>query len=172
MLDNGEPSTFDFAKAFPFTTETAYRDFKYINYPFELHGRADAVSNTVHANFNIWTSTTLDDLDERPEIVLFRALESDLTIQATLSYLAVKMCRVRKIEFPVDSTKMWDTCDVIITANPNILSAKPEGKISVKIERTYNNDSEADFTYATMEELMADKEGDFMKKLEQWKKEG
>ena len=70
------------------------------------------------------------------------------------------------------AAKMWDTCDVIITANPNILSAKPEGKISVKIESTYNNDSEADFTYATMEELMADKEGDFMKKLEQWKKEG
>ena len=38
-----------------------------------------------------------------------------------------------------------DYVDVLITANPKALAAKPEGKIAVKVNASYNKDSEADF---------------------------
>ena len=155
-LGDDEPSTFDFSVAFPFVTQKDYENFRYTDYPFELNGRADPVSQTVHANLNRWINTDLDDTDERPEVIIFSALESQLTIQATLAYLSWNMCRVRELAFPVDSSKMWERCDVIVTANPNILASKPDGKKSVKIEAPYNKDSEADFTFKDLESMMSD----------------
>lgn len=153
---------------FPFITEDEYRKFRYEDYPFELFGRADPCSKTLNADFNKWTSVDIMDVDEDkvPHVILFSALESNLTIQATLSYLSVNMCRVRDIRFPTDSTKMWDTCDLIITANPNILSAKPDGKVSVKIKQPYNDGIEADYTYDDMEALIHDTDRKIIKLIE------
>ena len=60
----------------------------------------------------------------------------------------------------------WDKCDIIITANPNILAAKPEGKISVKIEQPYNKEITADYTFKNMEAVIKDPNRTIIKILE------
>lgn len=159
----------DYSQVYPFVTKDQYESFRYIDYPFELYARADACSKNLNVKFNKWTGIDLMDVDKEkvPEIILFSPLESNLTIQATYSYLSANLCRVRTMHFPVDSTSMWEKCDIIITANPTILDAKPEGKVSIKIEADYNKDTEADYTFATMEELIDDGEKTIIKLIEE-----
>lgn len=158
----------DYSEVFPFVTREEYDRFRYEDYAFELYGRADACAKGLNAKFNKWTSLDLMDVDREkvPEIVLFSPLEANLTIQATYSYLSANLCRARTMHFPVDSTKMWDVCDIIVTANPTILGSKPEGKTSVKIETAYNKESEADYTFPDMERLIDDEEKTIIKLIE------
>lgn len=159
----------DYSEVFPFVTKDEYEQFRYTDCPFELYARADACSKTVNANFNKWTGIDLMDVDKEkvPEIILFSPLEANLTIQATYSYLSANLCRARTMHFPVDSTKMWDKCDIIITANPTILEAKPEGKVSFKILTDYNKETEADYTFDSMDALMDDADKTIIKLIEQ-----
>lgn len=155
---------FDFLNVFPFLDENNrpsrmnFNKFKYEDCAFELYGRTPVMSRTLASDFNLWTQNTLMNFDKEktPEIILFSPFEMNLSIQSTLSFLACFGCRVRNIEFPTDSFKMWDKCDAIITANPNLLNAKPEGKISFKIEAPYNKEAKADHVFASMEELIKD----------------
>jgi hypothetical protein len=41
--------------------------------------------------------------------------------------------------------KKWDGIDVLITANPKALESKPEGKISIKVNASYNKNVSADY---------------------------
>ena len=66
--------------------------------------------------------------------------------------------RIRNIFFPADSSEIWDRCDVLITADPNLLNNKPEGKTSIRIENDYNKDCEADYSYSSLSEFLLDKE--------------
>ena len=44
--------------------------------------------------------------------------------------------------------------DVLITANPKVLKSKPSGKISVKVNASYNKDDKADFEIDNIMEFM------------------
>jgi hypothetical protein len=60
---------------------------------------------------------------------------------------------------------VWDRCDVVITANDEVLKEKPEEKKSVKIINTLNKDSnvESDFKYDSMDDVIND--GTFLDKI-------
>lgn len=166
--DEESNETFDLGQAFPFITDEEYRTFRYVDHPYELNARASECTPSLNTYFLKWTTTDLMDVDQDkvPDVIIFSALEANLTIQATIAYLSTSLCRARTIHFPVDSTKMWDKCDIIITANPNILAAKPEGKISVKIEQPYNKEITADYTFKNMEAVIKDPNRTIIKILE------
>lgn len=166
--DEESRETFDLGQAFPFITDDEYRTFRYVDYAYELNARASECTPSLNTKFLKWTSTDLMDVDRDkvPELMVFSALEANLTIQATIAYLSTSLCRARTIYFPVDSTKIWDKCDIVITANPNILEAKPEGKISIKIEQEYNKEAEADYTFENMAAVIDDPERTIIKILE------
>ena len=44
----------------------------------------------------------------------------------------------RNIKFIDDNKDVWNFCDVVVTDLPEILDSKPEGKISIKINKLYN----------------------------------
>ena len=66
-------------------------------------------------------------------------------------------------KFVSDTAKKWDDIDVLITANPKALEAKPEGKISVKVDATYNVGVDADYAVETLMELIDNEE--FLNKI-------
>lgn len=70
---------------------------------------------------------------------------------------------MREYHFPVDSKTIWDKCDVLITADPFLLENKPEGKITVKIETSYNKNCSADYTYDKCISLI--KDNNFLSKI-------
>ena len=146
---------FDFINIFPFYDNNGnidtmlFNKFKYEDCSFEIYGRAEAMDRMLPSEFNLWTQNTMRNFDDEklPEIIIFSPFEMNLSIQSTLSFLARFGIRTRKIIFPSDSLKMWEECDIMITANPNLIEATPENKISFKIKTPYNTDVKGTYDY-------------------------
>ena len=139
----------ELSAVFPFKSQTSYHNFVYNDYAFELFGKCGVCTRNLEAELNDWTEKTLKDIDtEEPIDVLFVSpMEYGLSIGNTYFFLSKLGTKVRETYFPIDSVTIWDKCDVLITANPNLLESKPDGKISIKIKAEYNKDSVSDYTY-------------------------
>jgi hypothetical protein len=48
---------------------------------------------------------------------------------------------------------MWDNVDVLLTANPNLITNKPEDKIVVKFKTKYNKDIKSEYEISTLSEF-------------------
>lgn len=165
---------FNFLNIFPFKDKNGMIDidsfnrFKYETYAFELFGRANECDKRLPPQLNLWLQNTMRNFDEEklPEIVLFSPFEMNLSIQATLQFISRLGLRFRNIIFPVDSYKMWDSCDVIITANPNLLDAKPEDKVSFKVNTPYNKGSKGTYEFDSMLDIIQDEKDTLVKLVE------
>ena len=158
-----EVTDIDFFNVFPFQNREEYERFKYVDNPFELYGRSEAMDKMLPYKFLTWLETTMRDFEDEktPEIMFVSPLETNLTIQSTMAFLAKLPSRVREIYFPKDSSTVWDRCDVLITANPLFLNNVPENKIVVKIEMPYNKDIECKYTFKSMLALIEDENNVF-----------
>ena len=83
-----------------------------------------------------------DDGDHQIELV---SREIDKSIPSTYFFLSKTSCRIDRIRFVKQHTDEWGDYDVLISANPLALAAKPAGKISVKVKASYNKDVVADY---------------------------
>lgn len=140
----------------PFTSDEQYRRFVYEDYPFELFGKCPAVERNLPRDLNDWVEFELPN--ENIEVMFVSPMESDLTIQSSYSFLAKIGSRVREVYFPIDSSTVWDKCDVLITANPRFFENKKEGKSIIKVNKEYNKDYESDMMYDSLLDIINDKE--------------
>lgn len=150
--------SFNLMDSFPFDTKEDFNSFKYNDCPYELYARAETTDKMIPYRLNDWLQNTMRDFDREdiPNIFMFSPFEIGLTIQATYAFLAKIGCRCREMIFPTDSHTMWNKCDIMITANPNLLQCKPDGKISIKINAPYNSGVSSDYEFDTMMDLMMD----------------
>ena len=156
-LDGLEITTNDLSQVFPFKSRYDYEHFVYEDFAWELFAKCPSCDRGLGAAFSNWITKTITNIDvnEEIEVVIVSPMEYGITIPATYWFISKLGCRAREIYLPTDSTTIWDKCDVLITANPNLLSEKPEGKKSVKIKTDYNIDCEADFEYNNMLEFLS-----------------
>ena len=148
---------------FPFKSDESYKRFVFEDFSFEIFGKCPTSTKSLTTDFANWMTKTLLELDEEIDVVLFSPMEYGNSIGYSYFFISKLNAPVRNVVFPKDSSKMWETCDVIITADPYYLDNKPEGKKTVKIEKDYNKDSTADFTFSTFSKFL--KDPDNVKKL-------
>lgn len=136
-------------------------NFIYIDYPYEIFGCAKLVDKTLNTKLNEWLHEISEIEDEDIRVVLFSQNEGDLAIQSTYFFLSKIGCRVREMFFPRNIDEIWEKCDVVITANKNVLdSPKPDGKSVVLIRRDFNESvaEKADLVYFELSEVFEDKD--------------
>ena len=123
-----------------------------------MYGKCATCDKDVQSKLNEWHEVMLNDLDiDEPIDVLFIATrEYGLSIGNTYFFISKLGTKVREVQMPKDSAESWNYCDVLITADPELLACKPEGKKSVKIRTEYNHDAEADYTYPTLVSFLSD----------------
>lgn len=155
--------TNDMRLLLPFSSDEQYKRFTYEDYPFELYGKCPAVDKNLPRDLNEWIE--FDLLDEDIEVMFVSPMECDLTIQSTYSFLAKIGSRIREVYFPIDSSTVWDKCDVLITANPRFFNNKKDGKVIIKVNKDYNVECEADYSYDSLNDIM--KDNGFIDKLAQ-----
>jgi hypothetical protein len=157
-LSNFEFWTNDMSILLPFKSQQSYNNFVYNDYPFELFGKCPVCSRKLESELNDWTEKILKDIDTDEEInVMFvSSMEYGLSIGNTYFFLSKLGTKIREVYFPIDSTTIWDKCDILITANPNLLEIKPDEKISIKIKTEYNNDVEGNYVYNNLSEFLID----------------
>lgn len=165
--ENFIETTNDMELALPFKTTRAYQKFVYEDYPFELFGKCPTCAKKLTEQLNKWTEQTLKDVDtdEPIEVMFVSTMEYGASIGNTYFFLSKLGTKIREIYLPQDSSTIWDRCDVLITANPKLLNSKPENKVTIKINKDYNAECQADYSYETFSLFLTD-EGIIEKLLE------
>lgn len=168
-LEKLDFSTDNYTKIFNFKSKTDFIKFLYEDYVFEIFGEAGMVEKTLDKELNLWHIALNDDdeIDEEVKLILTNSREFNASIGYTYFFLSKMGTRIREVYLPEDYMTIWDKCDVLITADKKLLSKKPDNKISVKIDTTYNRNNDADFNYDNMMSLLKDEM--FLKKIVNFK---
>lgn len=145
-------TSFSLNNHFKFETVQDFNKFLYMESPLEIFGHADQVSDGIMNHFNFLVQELKDEGVE----VRLVSREIDKSIPSTFFFLSKTGCRINNIHFISDSKNEWDDADILITANPDALAYKPDGKISVKINTTYNKNSLADYELDTILDFIKD----------------
>ncbi len=145
--------SFDLTKHYAFESVGRMNTFLYLEAPLEIFGHADQMSDGLINKFNTFLSDISDDTDHEVYLV---SREVNKAIPATLFFLSKTGARITNIKFVKNNEDEWCDFDVLITANPIALAAKPSGKISVKINAPYNKESEADYKLDSFLEFIND----------------
>ena len=167
-----DPDTFEATSSslkdmFKFNTVKDFYRFLYDDQHFEIFGEAEQCTRMLDKKLNLWL-INMHELayEEEKEIDFMWASpqEFNQSIGDTYFYLSKIATRIREVFFPREPLDIWKKCDVLVTADPLLITNKPEGKTVVKIEMPYNKEASADITYKNLEELLKDEE--FITKIE------
>jgi hypothetical protein len=155
-IDNVEIWTNDLKQVFPFASKDKYLDFLYNEYPQEIFAFAPPMDKDISVRLNDWLKE-IENLDETPEVCVVSSQEYGKSIGSSLFFLAKYATKIREIYMLMDANEIWNKCDVVITANTELLTNIPEGKKAIKIEAMYNTEIETDLTYSSFMDFLNDK---------------
>lgn len=159
-LDELDLSNLNLGEVLGFESDSEYKDFLYNTYSYEVFAEASTTEKMVDKTLNLWHKnlSNNDELDEPVELMLANPFEFNNSIGYTYFFLSKIATRVRDIYLPIDSSTIWDKCDVLITATPNLIENKPDGKTVIKIKMPYNKDIKSDYTYDKLSDFLKDNE--------------
>jgi len=159
-LDDFEIWSNHLNNVFPFNSENAYYNFVYNDYSFELFGKCGVCSRNLETELNDFTEKTIKNIEseEKIELMFVSPMEYGNSIGNTYFFLSKLGTKIREIYLPEDSSTIWDKCDVLITANPDLIESKPEGKKVIKISAEYNKDCEGDYGFSSLSSFISNKE--------------
>ena len=150
-----EVTNFNLAETFNFPNVDELNKFLYFEAPLEIYGHADQLHDNLINHFNNFLMDVKDDGQHEIEIV---SKEVGKSIPATFFFLSKTGCKIDRLRFVKKSEKEWDGLDILITADPEALKNKPEGKISVKIKTPYNKDLASDYELESILSFIKDQE--------------
>ena len=133
-----------------FPDEDQLYSFLYKEYTMEIFGHAGSVEYT---GMNDLNDFYLDMRDEHE--ILIVSDEIGKSKPATLFFLSKFGCLIENIKFYSETTKkhMWDSIDILLTANPDLLLNIPEKKVVIKYETSYNQDVISDHQIKRLKQL-------------------
>lgn len=155
-IDENDVKSFDLLNYFKFNNIEAMNDFIYKEAALEIFGHADQMSPNLMNHFNSFITDIIDEEEHEIKII---SREADKSIPSTFFFLSKLGCRISKVEFVTKYENMWDNVDILITATPKALETKPNNKISIKINSSYNTDIESDYEYNGLIDLINDEDG-------------
>lgn len=156
-IDDVDIWTNDLEQIFPFESHKEYLDFLYHDCSFEIFGCANPMSKSLPGELNTWLRE-IENLDEIPEVCFISTKEYGKSIGASLFFISKYAIQIRECQILLKEEDVWDKCDVLITANPNLLNNTPTNKKVVKISTTYNNECDSEYQYKTLSEFLCDEE--------------
>ena len=142
---------------FKFPNSEDLFNFFYVDFAMEIFGNSPSTSNNT---FNVLNDFYKKFRDENEILIISDEIEKSKP--ATLFFLAKNGCLVEKIKFYSTVTKntLWDECDLIITANPDIIESSPDNLTIVKYNTSYNKSVKCKYSLSDISEIF-----DLIKKL-------
>lgn len=143
-------TTLDLSSHLKFPNEEHLYNFLYKEYTMEIFGHAPSVEYTTMNDLNDFY---LDMRDEHE--ILIVSDEIGKSKPATLFFLSKFGCLIESIKFYSESTKkhMWDSIDILLTANPDLLFNGPEKKVVIKYQTSYNREVNTKHQIKNLKEL-------------------
>lgn len=143
-------STLNIKSHLSFKDDNDLYDFLYKEHTMEIFGHAGSVEMTSMNDLNDFYLDMRDYHD-----IMIVSDEIGKSKPASLFFLSKFGCLVENIKFYSEQTKqqMWNSIDVLLTANPDLLLNKPENKIIIKYKTTYNTDIKVEYEIESLKEL-------------------
>lgn len=125
-------------------------NFLYEEHTMEIFGHASSVEYNGMFHLNDFYLNVRDKHE-----VLIVSDEIGRSKPASLFFISKFGCLVECVKFYSESTiqNMWDSVDVLVTANPNIIDNHPDGKTIIKYETIYNQENFSKFSITKIKEL-------------------
>ena len=116
-------------------SKTTTQEFLYEKCTLEIFGYAnESLKGIVEVLNGLMLENTKHEF-----IIISR--EGGMAIPSTYFFLAKTKSSCPNIKFVKEYSKVWDHVDVMITDHPKIIGTKPNGKVSIIIDKDYNKDS-------------------------------
>ena len=133
-----------------FKNEDELYDFLYKEHTMEIFGHSGSVEISSMTDFNEFYLDIRDNHD-----VLIVSDEMGKSKPASLFFISKFGCLVETVKFYSESTinLMWDSIDVLLTANPKLLLNHPEGKTIIKFNTIYNSEINNEHSISSIKEL-------------------
>jgi hypothetical protein len=143
-------TTLNIKEHLTFKDENDLYDFLYKEHTMEIFGHAGSMEVSSMMEFNDFYLDIRDEHD-----VLIVSDEIGKSKPASLFFISKFGCLVETVKFYSESTinSMWDSIDVLLTANPKLLLDHPQSKIVIKYDTSYNKDIEVPHSIANLKEL-------------------
>lgn len=143
-------TSLDISKHLKFRDENELYDFLYKEHTMEIFGHAGSVEPSGLLDFNDFYLDMRDEHD-----ILIVSDEIGKSKPASLFFISKFGCLVETVKFYSESTinSLWESVDILLTANPNLLLNHPENKIVIKFNTTYNQDVDIEHNISSLREL-------------------
>lgn len=143
-------TSLDIDKHLSFEKEDDVYNFLYKEYTMEIFGHAGSVEYSGMNDLN----ELYFDLRENHDIWVISD-EIGKSKPASLFFLSKFGCLIENYKFYSETTidQMWNTVDILVTANPKLLVEHPDNKTLVKFKTTYNSHIQANHEISKIKEL-------------------
>jgi hypothetical protein len=143
-------TSLDLNKHLTFKNEDEVYNFLYKEHTMEIFGHAGSVEYNGINDLNDFYF----DMRDSHEIIIVSD-EIGKSKPASLFFLAKFGCLVENVKFYSELTinSMWDSVDILLTANPNLLLNHPTNKQIIKFNTEYNSEIQIKDTITSMKEL-------------------
>lgn len=140
----------DILKHLKFRDENELYDFLYKEHTMEIFGHAGSVEPSGLLDFNDFYLDMRDEHD-----ILIVSDEIGKSKPASLFFISKFGCLVEAVKFYSEPTinSMWNSIDILLTANPNLLLNHPDDKIVIKFNTKYNKDIETKHNISSLKEF-------------------
>jgi len=145
-----ELTTLNISEHLRFKDEDELYNFLYNENTMEIFGHAGSVEVSSMMDFNDFYLDMRDEHD-----ILIVSDEIGKSKPASLFFISKFGCLVETVKFYSESTinSMWDSIDILLTANPKLLLNHPKDKIVIKFDTTYNTDINTKHSILNLKEL-------------------
>ena len=116
-------------------TKVTIQEFLYERCTVEIFGYAEESTSSVMETLN----RLIIDNPQHEFVIISR--EGGMAIPSTFFFLAKTKSSCPNIKFVTEYSRVWDYVDVMVTDHPKIIDTKPNGKVSIIIDKDYNKDS-------------------------------
>ncbi len=143
-------TSLEIGKHLKFKTEDELYDFLYKEHTMEIFGHAGSVEPMGLLDLNDFYL----DMRENHDILIVSD-EIGKSKPASLFFISKFGCLVECVKFYSESTinSLWDSVDILLTANPQLLLNHPDGKVVIKYNTTYNSDIKTKYSISKLKEL-------------------
>jgi hypothetical protein len=143
-------TTLDLKSHLAFKNDEHLYEFLYTEHTMEIFGHAGSVEYSTFHDLNDFYL----EMRDNHEIILVSD-EIGKSKPATLFFISKFGCLVENVSFYSEQTKnlLWDKVDVLLTANPSLISETPQNKKIVKYNTIYNTNSESMYQINKLSEL-------------------
>ena len=125
-------------------------DFLYKEHTMEIFGHAGSVEISGMMDLNEFYLDMRDNHD-----ILIVSDEIGKSKPASLFFISKFGCLVELVRFYSESTinSLWDSVDILLTANPKLLLNHPENKTVIKFDTVYNSDIKTEHSISSIKEF-------------------